>query len=343
MWLQDSLIHKIIDQAWNTPVRGSAAFSLPSKLRHTKAALKHWNHAVFGHVGELKRELTRLIDQFQNHDPSSLNYCREEHLQQALDEVLKREELMWRDKARINWLEDGDANTKFFHLSTILNRRYNGIDCLLSSSNSWLSEWGDIGMEFVAFYSSLFSTDSPIFPADLEGLISPSIPDATNAFLTSIPSNDEIPSIVFQMSSHSSPKPNGFPPLFYKFFSPRIAPTVTSAVQAFFHSGHLLKLWNHTFITLIPKTDTATKVEHYRPISLCNVCYKILSKILDNRLKAHLDSLIYPTQSAFVLGRHISDNSIICHEIMHHMTSKKGKLGLMALKIDMAKAYDRVE
>lgn len=78
-------------------------------------------------------------------------------------------------------------------------------------------------------------------------------------------------------------------------------------------------------------------------MSLCNVSYKVISKILSERLKGTLDSIISPTQAAFVPSRHITDNNIICHEIMHHTKNKKGKLGLMALKFDMAKAYGRVE
>lgn len=73
------------------------------------------------------------------------------------------------------------------------------------------------------------------------------------------------------------------------------------------------------------------------------MCYKIISKILSDRLKCVLDKLICHTQAAFIPGRNINENTIISHEIMHHMRLKKGKLGLMTLKIDMAKAYDRVE
>lgn len=105
----------------------------------------------------------------------------------------------------------------------------------------------------------------------------------------------------------------------------------------------LLKSWNHTFVSLIPKIDATTKIEHYRSISLCNVSYKIIFKILSDGLKTVLDSIISPTQAGFGSSRPIIDNSIICHEIMHHMNGKKGRLGLMDLKIYMAKAYDRVE
>lgn len=105
----------------------------------------------------------------------------------------------------------------------------------------------------------------------------------------------------------------------------------------------MLTALNHTFIALIPKSRHPFKVEQFRPISLCNVIYKVISKILANRLKPFLCSLISPLQMAFVKDRNIHDNSIIFHEIMNYLHKKTGKNSFMAIKVDLAKAFDRVE
>ena len=85
-------------------------------------------------------------------------------------------------------------------------------------------------------------------------------------------------------------------------------------------------------------------MSHFRPISLCNVIFKLVSKVLANRLKRILGRIIFDCQSVFVAKRVITDNILISFEILHYMESKlQGNTAHMALKLDMSKVYDRVE
>lgn len=102
--------------------------------------------------------------------------------------------------------------------------------------------------------------------------------------------------------------------------------------------------FNQTYVTLIPKVPVARYMNQLRPISLCNVLYKIGSEVLANRIKPILDAIISPFQCAFVLGQLISGNYLLAFEIAHFMKRRRsGKKGYCALKLDMSKAYDRVE
>jgi len=105
----------------------------------------------------------------------------------------------------------------------------------------------------------------------------------------------------------------------------------------------MLRQINHTFLALIPKRDNPTETQHFRPISLCNTVYKTISKILVNRLRPLLDKIVSPVQSAFIPGRSIHENILLTHEIMHKFKKTKGKQAWVALKLDMEKAYDRIE
>lgn len=118
---------------------------------------------------------------------------------------------------------------------------------------------------------------------------------------------------------------------------------ILNYVHAFFHSGALLKSLNQTYLTLIPKTNFLEKVNHFRLISLCNVTYKIISKIMVSKLKPFVDILITLYQNAFIQGRSITNNILIAHEIFDILRKKKGrKKGFGVLKADMCKAYDKI-
>lgn len=110
--------------------------------------------------------------------------------------------------------------------------------------------------------------------------------------LTEIPSTDLIKQTLFSFASNRSPGPDGMPPSFYKNFWRTTKNALIEAVQHFFKTGHILKALNSTFIALIPKHKKASKVDHFKTISLCNVTYKTISKILACRLKFHINNCI---------------------------------------------------
>lgn len=195
----------------------------------------------------------------------------------------------------------------------------------------------------LGYFANVFCSTTPSLPFDLPELITPVIVADDFAVLDAIPASAEIFDTLLSLGSTKAPGPDGILALFFKEYWRIVGRDVVSMVHDFFNGGRLLAELNHTFLVLIPKVDHAQTVSQFRPISLCNVSYKIIAKLLASRLKRFLPRMISMHQSAFVPGRLIQDNSIMAHEIFHSFQSKKSKKGSMALKIDMSKAYDRME
>jgi hypothetical protein len=126
-----------------------------------------------------------------------------------------------------------------------------------------------------------------------------------------------------EIGSTKAPGLDGFTTLFYKKYWNIIKDAVLSSIWDFLGKNHLLKEQNHTFIALIPKKLGASSMNQFRPISLCNIIYKIIFKILANRFKRLLHHFISPFQSAFVPSRNIQDNTIFVHELFSSINSKR--------------------
>ncbi|XP_074314644.1 uncharacterized protein LOC141649871 [Silene latifolia] len=144
------------------------------------------------------------------------------------------------------------------------------------------------------------------------------------------------------MGAFKAPGPDGIPACFYQKCWSLIKGEFTKAVLSILKSGRVLREANRTFITLILKTDTPEGVSDYRPISLCNVIMRVVTKCIANRMAKVMGSLISESQNAFLPGRGISDNILVAHEAIHNISRfQMGKHGRCAFKADMSKAYDR--
>lgn len=232
-----------------------------------------------------------------------------------------------------------------------VNRRRsrNHMNALQKPDGDWTDDPQHLKDIVTSYFTNLFSYDPMnedkvrncsdfITKANL-----PQISDAQAHLLNSPITKLEIETAVFQMEGNKAPGPDGFPPSFFQTMWPTIQNDIYAMVASFFNRGYLLKELNRTNVVLIPKDQNPCSPKDFRPISLCNVTYRIISKVLANKLQPLMSSLVTKHQNAFVKGRCISDNIILTGEILHHIKKqKRSKSFWAALKVDYFKAFDRI-
>lgn len=154
---------------------------------------------------------------------------------------------------------------------------------------------------------------------------------------------NKIYSTVKNFGHFKAPGPDGFQAIFCQSQWQIIGSSFCNMIRSILSNPRRIEEINDTFITLIPKLDVVTSMKkNFRPIGLCNVSCKTITKIIASRIRGSLDKLIGPAQCVFVPERQGQDNIIVTHELFHSPRRKKGSKGWMAIKIDLEKAYDRL-
>lgn len=256
----------------------------------------------------------------------------------------REEEMYWRQKSREKWLRLGDRNSKFFHFSVKAARVRNYLRKL--KDHLGRDQWSDGAKAEVAiqYFSELFATSNPPSYEPVFQSMLPKVTPEMNRTLTGRVTKEEVREAIFSIEAESAPGPDGMSGAFFQKFWSEIGDEVTKEIQEVFETSVLPAEWNFTYICLLPKIPHPENMRDLRPISLCTVLYKTVSKIIVKRLQPLLGDLVSINQSAFVSERMIQDNIIIAHEVVHALRSHpSAEAEFMAVKTDMSKAYDRVE
>jgi hypothetical protein len=261
-----------------------------------------------------------------------------------MNEMLYREEMMWMQRSRVDGLREGDRNTRFFHSKAIWRARKNRIKKLKDEEGAYQTDQGTMGRLATKYFRELFTADETIDPEPVLRLFEGKVTEEMNEKLCADFTEKEIGDALFQISPLKAPGPDGFPARFFQRNWGVLKEEIISAVKEFFKSGVMPEGINETAIVLIPKVDEPEMISQFRPIRLCNVIYKVLSKCLVNRLRPLLDDIISEAQRAFVPGRLITDNALLAFECMHYIQQEQNPAkSFCAYKLDLSKAYDRVD
>lgn len=173
------------------------------------------------------------------------------------------------------------------------------------------------------YYVQIFSSETEGHMADTLDAVECKVTTQMNDVLTRPFSVDEVIRALKQLHQAKAPGPDGMTPLFFQKYWSIVKTDVLEAVFGILNLGHDPTYLNYTHIVLIPKVKTPLSPKDFRPISLCNVIFRILTKTIANRLKEILSEVISESQRAFIQGRMITDNAMCAFEIFHSMKNKK--------------------
>ncbi|XP_075101885.1 uncharacterized protein LOC142177309 [Nicotiana tabacum] len=284
-------------------------------IKRVKAALSKWNRETFGDIFKqlaILEDIVRLKEMLFEEEPTTENRIVLQKAQSELKKYLNIEEQKKLQLKRIK-----------------------------SSSGVWIEDQEQLATATVDFYQKQFTNEGDASKFPLLNNVPSMVTMDHNLELSRLPTIEEVRSAVFELSGESASGPDGFTGLFYQTCWDLIGADIHNMVLHFYGGAALPKSITHTNLVLLPKKPRVETFSDLRPISLSNFINKVLSRVLHDRLEIFLPSLIAPNQSGFVKGRSIFENILLTQEIVTDIRLR-GKPANVVIKLDMAKAYDRV-
>ena len=269
-----------------------------------------------------------------------------DRLKQNLEEIRKEYIKGLFVRTKVKWIEEGGKPTKYFLSLEKRNYINKTVTKLIQDNDKIITEQSEILREIEKFYKNLYACrDDTLTDVDLESILDMEdvkiLDQETKNQLEGAITIDEALTAVKNMKNDKSPGSDGFTAEFYKFFWKDIGHFLIRSINLGFQKGELSTTQKQGIISILPKGDKPREfLKNWRPISLLNVSYKIVSACIANRIKKVLDFLIHNNQKGFLKNRFIGENTRIIYDVLQN-TQERNIPGILLL-IDFEKAFDSI-
>ncbi|XP_075109126.1 uncharacterized protein LOC142180920 [Nicotiana tabacum] len=279
-------------------------------MEKLKKALSTWSRATFGDIFQKIASLEEVVRVYEAQfeiNPTIQNRERLQKVQAELVKYLALEEKFWKQKARMQWFNDGDRNTKLFHVHVNGRRKRLQLKRIQNTAGVWIEDKEEMANE--------------------------------NQELLRQPTAEEVKQAMYGLNGDSAGGSDGFNGCFFHSCWDIVGEDVMDMVKAFFNGQDLPRFITHTNLVLLPKKKEVITFSDMRPISLSNFINKVFSRVIHERLAGLLRNLISDEQAGFVKGRSIVENVLLTQEIITDIRLRTKAGPNVVIKLDMMKAY----
>ena len=331
-WVKREDCKSIIEASWGFGVDLSTPKGIAENLRICAADLSRWNSAVYGQIPKKIHDKRNRLNALAMHEKDEDLSLEINRLRGELNDLLDDEEMYWGQKEKAHWLKEGDKNTKFFHAQASERRKQNTIVGIWDEQGRWCDDEESIAQAAISYFDNIYSSSHPSRIAEVTEAIPSMVIDEMNESLIREFTGDEVVVALKQIHPNKASGLDGMSAVFFQKHWSIVGNNITNMILNVLNHNIPISELNKTNISLIPKISNPKRMTDFRPISLCNVVYKLISKILANRLKPLLPQIISENQSAFTSDRLITDNVLVAFELMHYLDHKTaGKEGFLAV------------
>ncbi|XP_058782964.1 uncharacterized protein LOC131657602 [Vicia villosa] len=320
-----------------THIRHKTHFTFTNSVVHVEG----YHAAVYcsGKTDLLQAQDNLIVDRMNIDKIEKVKVCTEAliHWHELNVQIL-------RQKAKIHWLREGDSNSAYFHASLKAKHQSTNLNILYKEDGTPIIQPEDIVQEMCKYYKNLMGTkENNIKVVDITAMRKgPQLSMTQRASLIAPITVEEIKKALRGIGDLKSPGVDGYGAKFFKTNWNLIEHDLIAVVEEFFGKNVMLRAFNETMVTLIPKHNAAKIIKEFRPIAGCSTFYKVISKILTTRLGGVLGTIIRKFQAAFVPGQKIHNHIFLAAELLKDYNRNNGTLRCM-VQLDLQKAYDMVD